>query len=326
MMVKESGKHYILVFLTIITINFFLPRMMPGDPFFFISVIEGVSDTTYSEEQIARYREYYGLDKPLIEQYLSYLGGLSRGYLGYSIYFNRDVMEMILMRIPWTLLIVLPSLILSSFTGTILGAVSAWNRKNRLDAPIYYFMVVLSEIPSFLLGILFLFLFGARLAWFPLSGGVTPFKAFTSNWTYFLDLLRHAALPILTLSLTQISGFFLLSRNSMISILSKSFITTARSKGLSRKRIIFRHAMKNSLPPVISRFFLSLGMLFGGAVLIENVFSYPGIGRLMREAVMVRDYVLLQGILLMTTLVILLMNLLADLSYRKLDPRIGRGK
>lgn len=320
---KIIQKHYVVVFFLIITINFFLPRLMPGDPFFFFSVTDGVTDTAYSEEQIAQYKEYYGLDEPLGRQYLNYLMGLGRGYLGYSIYYNRDVTNLILARVPWTLLIVLLSLIFSSLLGTILGSISAWFRKNTTDSFLYFFMVVLSEIPAFLLGVFFLFIFAAKLRWFPLSGGVTPFGKFPTTAAYIRDILHHAALPILTLSITRIGEFYLLSRNSMMNVLTKSYITTAQAKGLKNRRIIFRHALKNAIPPVIARVFMSLGMLFGGAVLIENVFNYPGIGKLMREAVLVRDYVLLQGIFLFITILILLMNFLADLIYRKIDPRVS---
>ena len=315
-------KHYPLVFLLIITINFFLPRLMPGDPFLFLSVTDDVSDIIYTEEQIAEYKAYYGLDKPLGIQYLNYLGGLARGYLGYSIYYNRNVTEIILSRIPWTLFIVSVSLFLSSLIGIVTGSISAWFRKKSVDPALYFMMIVFSEIPAFLLGVFFLFLFAARLRWFPLSGGITPFARFHSYAGVLGDLLRHAALPVATLTLTRMGEFYLLSRNSMIAVLTKSYITTARTKGLKRRRIIFRHALRNALPPVVARIFMSLGMLFGGSVLVENVFDYPGIGRLMREAVIVRDYVLIQGIFFCITIAVLLMNLLADFVYRRMDPRL----
>ncbi|EHQ89734.1 ABC transporter permease [Desulfosporosinus youngiae] len=315
-------KGYLLVLLIIITINFFLPRLMPGDPFLYLSVEDGNVSSTFSEEQIVQYKTYYGLDKPLAAQYLSYLAKLARGDLGYSIYFNTSVLGIITSRVPWTIFIVLTSLLLSSLIGVSAGVVSAWLRGKPADTLLYSGMILLSEIPAFLLGVLLLFIFAAKLRWFPLSGGVSPFLSFSSNFDYLKDLLNHAALPVITLTLTRLGGFYLLSRNSMLTVIAKNFMTTARAKGLKKSRILFRHALRNALPPIITRIFMSLGTLFGGAVLIENVFNYPGIGRLMREAVVVRDYVLIEGIFLFITVTVLLMNFLADAVHKKFDPRV----
>lgn len=315
-------KHYLSVLLVIICINFFLPRLMPGDPFLYLSVEDGNVSAVFSQEQIDHYKDYYGLDQPLPLQFWQYITGLLQGNLGYSIYYNTDVAEMILTRIPWTFFIVISSLALSSLVGTALGAMSAWLRDKPLDKLLYGAMVIAAEIPSFLLGVLFLFLFAAQLQWFPLSGGSTVFASFASRGEQLGDLLHHAALPVLTLALTRMGGFYLLSRNSMLTVLSKDYIRTAKAKGLKQRSIIFRHALRNALPPVVARIFMSMGAMFGGAVLIETVFAYPGVGRLMREAVLNRDYVLIQGIFLAITVMVLLMNWIAELVYRKLDPRV----
>ncbi len=315
-------KHYLSVLLVIICINFFLPRLMPGDPFLYLSVEDGNVSAVFSQEQIDHYKDYYGLDQPLPLQFWQYLTGLLQGNLGYSIYYNTDVAGMILTRIPWTFFIVMSSLALSSLVGTALGAMSAWLRDKPLDKLLYGAMVIAAEIPSFLLGVLFLFLFAAQLKWFPLSGGSTVFASFASRGEQLGDLLHHAALPVLTLALTRMGGFYLLSRNSMLTVLSKDYIRTAKAKGLKQRSIIFRHALRNALPPVVARIFMSMGAMFGGAVLIETVFAYPGVGRLMREAVLNRDYVLIQGIFLAITVMVLLMNWIAELVYRKLDPRV----
>ena len=313
-------KHYILVLFVILVINFFLPRMMPGDPFQYLSVEDGNVSAVFTEEQIEQYKAYYGLDKPLHVQFWNYITGLLKGDLGYSIYYKTSVAEMILSRIPWTAFIVLCALFLSSFFGTVLGAISARLREKPADKLIYFFMIVFSEIPSFLIGTLLLIFLAAKLQWFPLSGGVTVFASFTSAFEYLADLLHHAALPVLTLSLAGLGGFYLLSRNSMLTVLTRDYIRTAKAKGLKKERILFRHALRNALPPIIARIFMSLGAMFGGAVLVENVFAYPGLGSLMREAVLARDYVLTQGIFLMIAVLVLLMNWLADRVYKKLDP------
>ncbi len=315
-------KHYLLVFFAILVINFILPRLMPGDPFLYLSVQDGDVTVTYTEEQLEAYKAYYGLDKPLYEQFFNYLWGILKGDLGYSIYYKTSVLGMIGARLPWTASIVLCSLFLASLLGTMLGAISARLREKPADKLTYFFMIVFSEIPSFLVGMLLLIFLAARLRWFPLSGGITAFAAYDSIFGYLADWLRHAALPILTLTLAGLGGFYLLSRNSMITVLTKDYIRTAKAKGLSKRRILFCHALKNALPPIVARIFMSLGTMLGGAVLVENVFAYPGLGQLMREAVIARDYVLIQGIFLIIAVMVLLMNGLAELVYKKLDPRL----
>ena len=315
-------RSYGVVFLIVITVNFFLPRLMPGDPFVFLSAESNDLNIVYSDEQIASYRAYYGLDRPLVAQYVSYLTGLARGYLGYSIYYNRDVTEMILARLPWTLSIVALSLVTSSVVGTVLGALSAWMRDSGVDRVLYAGLIVVSEVPAFLVGILLLFVLGARLRLFPLSGGATAFADYAGPFDRLGDLARHAALPVMTLVIARIGEFYLHARAGMVDVLSRAYILTAHAKGLSGRRIVFRHALRNALPPVIARVFMSFGMLLGGAVVVENVFDYPGLGRLMRDAVSVRDYVLIQGVFFVTTIMVLLMSVLADLVYAKLDPRV----
>ncbi len=318
---KKLGE-YALTFFCIITLNFFLPRLIPGDPFTFLAADTDEIMVTYSEEQIARYKEYYGLDKPLSSQYREYIGNMLHGYIGYSIYYHEDVLIMIEKRAVWTVSLVTVSLIISCTLGTILGSLSAWYRNHRFDHRLYLFMISFSEIPSFLIGLLFLFVGSACLGWFPLAGGMSTFAVFVSPLQKTLDIVHHATLPVLTLVVARLGEFYLISRNSMLTVLSKDYIRTARGKGLTKRRILFGHALRNAAIPVITRIFLSLGHVFGGAVLVENVFNYPGIGYLMRESVMMRDYALLQGIFLFIAVTVLTMNFAADMLYQKLDPRV----
>jgi peptide/nickel transport system permease protein len=315
-------RDYLLAFLIIVTLNFFLPRLMPGDPFTFLSANAGEITATYSEEQINRYKAYYGLDQPLFRQYLSYLSSLLRGNIGYSIYYNENVMRIVMDRARWTLAIVVAALILSSLMGTVLGCFSAWFRNGPCDKLLYSVMIMGVEIPPFLTGTVLLFCGGAWLGWFPLSGGMSVFTAFGSPLDRVGDLLHHAALPVATLAMARLGEFYLLARGNMITVLTRDYIRTARGKGLAQSRILFRHALKNASIPIVTRLFLSLGTAFGGALLVENVFNYPGLGRLMREAVFNRDYPLIQGIFLLVAVSVLSLNLAADLIYKKLDPRV----
>ena len=316
-------KEYIITFLCVITLNFFIPRLMPGDPFTFLSSEEGQVNTSFSQEDIERYKEYYGLDKPLIKQYSDYILKLFRGNLGYSIAYKEEVLTIIKRRISWTLFLVIISTILSSIVGVILGSISAYLKDSFIDKFLYLGFIILSETPSFLIGLLLMFYFAAKLKLFPLSGGMTLFIEFSSTGEKIYDILHHATLPVISLTVTGAGSFYLLARNSMIHILEKDYIRTARGKGLGKVRVIFVHAFKNAMPPVITRILLSLGSVLGGGILVENLFKYPGIGSLMREAVFLRDYPLIQGIFVVMTIFVLSMNYIADIIYKKLDPRVN---
>lgn len=312
---------YLLTFVVIITINFFLPRMMPGDPFLHLSGAAGEEVWAFTAEQREYFTQYYGLDRPLPEQYARYVAGLFQGDMGFSYYFREDVSSIILRRLPWTLFMVVGAVIISLVIGIMAGIFSAWHRESWKDKFLYLFMVIFSEIPAFLLGIVLLIALAAGLGLFPLSGAKSHFAGYT-GWEGAMDVLHHGALPIITLALARAGGIFMLVRNTCTTVLGKDYVRTARAKGLTERRIRYRHVLKNALLPLITRVALQIGSMVGGAVLVENVFAYPGLGLLMREAVFVRDYPLLQGIFLVLAFGVLGANLLADFLYRFLDPRI----
>ena len=312
-------KKFFITLFVILVINFFLPRLMPGDPFDFISVEEGSVTVTLTDEQIEFYRSYYGMDKPVGEQFIDYVKKAITGNFGNSIYYNRPVTDMILERIFWTLSLVISSLIVSSLLGTFLGTLSAYNARGRshIDDLFLRIMTIISEIPDFIMGIFMLFIFAAKLKWFPLSGGATAFAEYDSILEQIKDYLHHGALPCIVLILSSIGDFFLLARQSMIAILKEPYIETAKAKGLSGGRIMIHHVFINAFSPIVARIFMKLGMLLGGAVLVENIFAYPGVGRLMRESVGLRDYVMIQGIFFYVAIFVMGFNVLADLIYRK---------
>lgn len=312
---------YLVLFFVILLLNFLLPRLMPGGPFSF-DVTDGAITATYTDEQIAKYKEYYRMDSPVVFQFLYYLNQLIHGNIGYSIYQNKDVLDVIIARLPWTLSIVAVSLVISAFLGILFGVFSAMMRSSKGDSILYFTLNVLGEIPSFLIGIVLLFGVAASLGWFPIAGGMTTFSNFDSAWEKVSDRIHHAVLPITTLVLSRISFFYIVTRNSVMTILTKDYIRTAKGKGLHKKRIMLHYAIKNALPPILTRFFMSVGAMIGGAILVENVFNYPGIGKLMVEAIFARDYVLIQGIFLVLTIIILSFSALADYCYKKVDPRI----
>lgn len=313
---------YLVLFFVILLLNFLLPRLMPGGPFSFDETDGSTTVSTYTDEQIAKYKEYYRMDRPVVFQFIYYINQLAHGNLGYSIYQNKDVVDVILARLPWTLSIVAVSLVISAFLGVFFGTISAMMRSNKGDSILYFSLIVLGEIPSFLIGIVLLFGVAASLGWFPIAGGMTTFAKFDSVWEQVGDLVHHAILPIATLVISKISFFYIVTRNSVLTVLMKDYIRTAKGKGLQRKRIMVHYAIKNALPPILTRFFMSIGGMIGGAILVENVFKYPGIGKLMVDAIFARDYVLIQGIFLVLTIIILAFSALADFCYKKVDPRV----
>lgn len=309
--------------LVILVINFFLPRMMPGDPFSTTSADEvGEEIIVMTEEQHLYYVNYYGLDRPLYEQFLSYMKNLMTGNLGRSIYYKMPVSDVIMLHLPWTILIVVSATVISTISGVVLGTLSAKNRKKGSDRIMMTGMIAFAEIPSFLLGLILLLIFSVYFRLFPLAGAVTPFAHYNGSTDQVLDILYHAFLPVLTLSLSQLTGVYLLTRNTLITVTTKDYIRTARAKGLGEKNVWIRHALRNALLPVVTRTGFMIGIMMGGVVLVENVFSYPGIGMTLRSAVVGRDYPLIQGILLVIAVSILICNLLVDKVYGKLDPRV----
>ncbi|WP_238985639.1 ABC transporter permease [Methanosarcina barkeri] len=232
------------------------------------------------------------------------------------------VSDVILLHLPWTILIVMSATVISTISGVVLGTISAKNRKKESDRIMMTGMIAFAEIPSFLLGLILLLIFSVYLRLFPLAGAVIPFANYNGPAEQILDISYHAFLPVLTLSLSQLTGVYLLTRNTLITVTTKDYIRTARAKGLGEKNVWIRHALRNALLPVVTRTGFTIGIMMGGVVLVENVFSYPGIGMTLRSAVVGRDYPLIQGILLVIAISILICNLLVDKIYGKLDPRV----
>ncbi len=308
---------YLLVLVIAVTLNFLLPRFMPGNP---LALIAGVDVGLLAPEQRAELVRNAGLDQPLIAQYFAYWGDLFRLDFGFSYRQSRPIVDMIAERLPWTLLLTGASLALSAVVGIVLGAISAWRRGRPADVGLLSFMIALESLPSFWLGMLLVSIFAVQLGWLPSFGAVTPagrLEGLDAVW----DVASHAVLPVVTLAVLSIPGIYLTMRYSTLSVLGEDFIRTARAKGASESRVLFRHVARNALAPVVTVLALRLGYAFGGTVVIETVFSYPGLGRLVFESVSGRDYPVMQAAFLIFTFAVLLANLLADLLYPLLDPR-----
>jgi len=311
---------YLLVLWVALSVNFLLPRVMPGSP---LPYLVGEDVGSLGSERLAEVRARYGLDESLGRQYLRYLSDLARGEWGVSYQSGTPVTEALLERLPWTLLLVGTSLLAATLFGVVVGALAAWRRGGRLDGVTLTSAIVVDALPTFWLGMLLIAVFAVQLGWFPTFGATTPAGP-TGGLAYLSDVARHLALPALTLTATTLSGTFLVMRYAMLDVLGEDYVRSARAKGVPERRVLFGHAVRNALLPVSTMVFLHLGVLVGGATVVETVFAYPGVGTLLYHAVLARDYPMLQGAFFLLTVSVVAANVLADAVYPLLDPRVGR--
>ena len=317
-----KGVQYVLVLLFAVTLNFMLPRMMPGSPLLFLV---GEDVAFMPAAQRAQIMQAFGLDQPLWRQYVIYLGSLAQGDLGFSYQQGRPIVEIIRSRLPWTLLLVGLSLLLATIAGVAWGLLAAWRRGGPVDFGSLALAMFFESMPSFWLGMIFIAVFAAGLGWFPIFGAQT-IGVPLSGVAWMVDRLRHLALPLTTLTLITIPGMFMIMRYAMLTVLGEQYVTTARSKGVTERRVMYGHAMRNALLPVATVFMLNLGTLVSGATVIETVYSYPGVGRLLFEAVLARDYPVIQATFFIVTVSVIGMNIVADLLYPVIDPRVRRAR
>lgn len=306
----------------IVTILFLLFRLMPGDP------LVAYIDPTFTEEQAAAVRHQFGLDQPLHTQYVLYLRNIVTGNFGTSFFQKEPVFEILMDVFPNTLLLTGTSLLLAYAFGVVGGAILAWRRGTFLEGTGILLALMTRAAPDFFVGMLVLSVFSFSLRWFPSSGISDPGVVYGSMFEQLTsaDFWHHLALPAITLAIYLQGLPLLLMRSNMLEVLDEDFITMARMQGLSEWRIMLAHAARNALLPIVTALTLGIGYAIGGDVVIENVFSWPGIGRLLVRAVSAHDYPLAQGAFLLIAVVIVAMNFLADVIYGALDPRVSTSK
>ncbi|MDP9357628.1 MAG: ABC transporter permease [Chloroflexota bacterium] len=318
---------YLLLVVGIVLLNFLVPRLLPGDPLSF-SAGEG-TDASIPLSAAAReqLRSYYHLDEPLRHQLVLYLNDLGRGDLGWSIARPAPVSELILDRLPWTLALLLVSLLISASVGTTLGLVAGWAPGRIRDRLLVSTAAALAAMPEFLVAIGLLLAFAVKLGWFPLFGGQTVFAGQGSDAPSVArragDIVWHLALPAAALVVTAMSAFLLLARDATVGVRHEPWLMAARAKGLREREVARRHAMPNIALPLLTFFGLRLGSVLGGALVIERVFGVPGLGFLGYEAIRARDYPILQAVFLLSSLAVLSANLLVEILYLCLDWRRG---
>lgn len=296
-----------------VTVTFFLVRLLPGDPAL------AVASTTMTADQRARMLSDFGLDQPLLVQYVTYLGQLAQGNLGISFRQNAPVLDILLERLPWTLLLTGSALFVTLLVGLPLAVAAARRRGSAVDRAVQVGGVLGQSLFVPTVGILLLYVFGVWLGWLPIGGAI-------DNDVYGLaaygSILQHLLLPGLSLVLLQLGPYVLFLRTSLIEALSEDYTNVARAKGVSERKVVWVHALRNALLPTVTLVGLQLGFLVGGSVLTETIFAYPGIGRAIYESVGQLDFPVMQGAFVLLAATVVVANLLTDLTYGLLDPRV----
>jgi peptide/nickel transport system permease protein len=328
-----------MTILFVIVLNFFLFRILPGDP-----ARAGIRDPRLTKEAVDAIRVRFGLDKPVINcfetlnplkfgecavnplqtQFFIYAGNLLRGELGISYHSNRPVADILLERLWNTVLLIGAGQIFSIIIGITLGVAAAWKLRTTVDYSALVGSLVAWSLPTFWLGIILLFI-GSRYFDLPIGGKATPGASFASTWEQWLDVARHLILPTLTFTIVFVGEYMLIMRSTMLDVLSEDFILTAKAKGLSSYQVLKAHALRNSMLPMVTIIALNLGFTVAGAIQIETVFSWPGLGQTIYEAVGRRDYPMLQGAFLIIAISVIFANLAAEITYSYLDPRVRSG-
>ncbi|MEX0832844.1 MAG: ABC transporter permease [Actinomycetota bacterium] len=321
-----STRRYLLrkVFAALVTLvfvlvlNFFLFRILPGDP-----VRTLARNQKLSAEQTEQLRAELGLDKPLPQQFLIYMRETVTGNLGISFTSSRPVTEEI-GNVMWnTILLVGVSTVLMTIIGIWVGIRGAWRRGSRFDIGSLGGSLVLYSMPEGWLGMMLLILFGVELGWFPVGGYEST--AQLTGFAHIVDVFNHLFLPMLTLTLGYIGEYAIIMRSSLLEVMNEEFVTTARAKGLRDKFVRRRHAVPNALLPTVTLVILNFGYVFGGAIVVEYVFSWPGLGKLTASAITQLDYPVIQGVFLIASAAVIFANLIADVLYTYLDPRVREG-
>ena len=319
MRVRRLLTDYGIAFVFLASLGFILPRLLPGDPFLAIYGEEAALSMT-PEMKTEIYRRF-ALDQSWSRQFAAYGGSLLRGELGWSYYFNAPVTKVMAGFLPWTVLLAGTTFLFSTIGGFVLGLESGAHRGDRWDRGLFAGLMLLGGVPDFFVGALMLLGFAVIWPLFPLGGAVTVYGGQT-GWAWGMDVLKHLVLPLTSMVLARMTTMYLLCRNSAVALLKAPFLRTARSKGCDEATIRYRHLGRSVLLPAATSAGLHLSHLFAGILMIEIVFGYPGMGTLLHRALAARDYPLLQGILLLASVTVLGVNLLVELIYPIIDPRV----
>lgn len=315
---KYRITHYIVLLAAVVILNFFLPRMLPGSP---IAQLAGEEVGSMTQSERDRILSAYDLDKPLTVQFFTYIRNIVTLDWGISFSKKQPITDLLKAAIPWTLLLVGCNLILSTILGTFLGALSAVLRKKKKDMKLMLLVILCSSLPAFWIGMIFISVFSVGLGWFPVYGAYSMFSGL-EGWAYAKDVFEHLVLPVTTMTIVSISVFFTTSRYSVLETIHQDYVFMAKVRGIPKKRVRFCYMMRNALIPVFTVFMMELGSVLSGSVVIESVFAYPGLGNLLYNAVLSRDYPLMQYGFLVSSFMVIAASLLTDILYSRIDPRM----
>ncbi|MBC8161665.1 MAG: ABC transporter permease [Roseiflexaceae bacterium] len=320
-----------LVLWAVVTLTFLVLRLAPGNP------LDVIAARAIETDQIERVRAEWGLDQPLWRQYLTFLGGLVQGDLGIALSSGVPVSRLLGERIAPTIELAVSALIISTVVGVGAGVISSITRQRWVDYGVRAFAVVGMSVPWFWVAILLIIVFSVRLGWTPVGGRITagmPYTTLTNfmlidtvltgNWPAFWSFLHHLALPALAIGLTSAGFVARMTRAAMLEIMRADYVRAARARGLYERRIVIGHALRNALLPVLTLQGLQFGALLGGAVITEIVFAWPGVGRMLLDGILRRDYPIVQGTVIFVAFCYVLVNLAVDLLYHVVDPRLRR--
>ncbi len=320
-MTKKILKKLLFALITILFVvafNFFLFRIMPGNAETIIA------KSTTSQAVKDRLLAEAGLDKPLMTQFTIYMGDLLTGDFGdaFNTYDGKqDVLSIIAGRIPNTVILLVAAEVIAIVLGLLVGVICAWKRGTALDTGLLSGSLVLYSMPTFWFAMVLIFVFCVGLRWFP-TGGITTAGTNYVGWRHIQDYVQHMILPMLCMGILMLGSYAILMRSTMIDVLTEDYITTARAKGFSTRYILMKHAMPNAMLPMITVIAMNLSLVLGGAIQLETLFSWQGLGKLMYEALMRRDYPLLQGCFVITTVAVVVTNFITDTLYALIDPRV----
>ena len=314
---------YAITLLAALTINFLLPRMAPGDPLDAILPPDVIGSMT--EAEINEVLADFGLDLPLWQQYWNYLTGLVSAEFGTSTTLGMPVWDALIARLPWTLLLMGGALLVSTLLGVTLGVLAARKRGEIADVSIISTVLFIGSLPPFWLAMMLIILFSTTLGWLP-SFGAYQLGVAQGSWAWYAGVIERLIMPVMALAVVHGASTLLIARSAMLMTLEQDYIMFARARGLRERRVFMGHALRNAMLPLYTNVMLGLGGMIGGALVIETVFSYPGLGSLVVQGVSSRDYNLLQGIFVFATVSIIVANFLTDLFYPLIDPRTRPGR
>jgi peptide/nickel transport system permease protein len=317
---------FLLTIVLAATLNFAIPRLTPQDPIAAVigrmasrgQIVEG------GDQILQLYRKQFGLDKPIYVQYANYMENLLlHADMGYSLsYFPAKAQDVILGAVPWSIGLLMTANLIAFAIGNLLGALAVWPRVAKIYRYLIYFLMPVSAIPYYLLAMILIYLFAIAIPIFPLSGTLTVGSVRGLDWDTLLDLLKHAALPVASIALALIGFWALAMRGTLAMVLGEDYLIYARAKGLREWRIFSRYAMRNALLPQVTALAIDLGHIVSGAILVEIIFNFPGLGLVLYNAIRTADYFVIQGVVMFIIVSVALATLIVDLIYPLLDPRI----